>query len=135
MKVISIILNTMHGSCAEEKKSIEVLVPVMSDLVKINNEAMVILGILVAMLTEAFRDLSVYESYQGAISLSRSLVTLALALFMIKSASSPVLVANICFGLTRFATRSKALCESSLSMLPSSHQRGHNYDLRHKERP
>jgi len=60
MKIIRIILKIVRGSCAEEEKSIEVLVPVMSDLVKINNEAMVILGILVAMLTEAFRDHSVY---------------------------------------------------------------------------
>lgn len=56
MKIIRIILKIVRGSCAEEEKSIEVLVPVMSDLVKINNEAMVILGILIAMLTEAFRD-------------------------------------------------------------------------------
>lgn len=66
MKIIRIILKIVRGSCAEEEKSIEVLVPVMSDLVKINNEAMVILGILIAVLTEAFRDHSVYESYQGA---------------------------------------------------------------------
>lgn len=64
MKIIRIILKIVRGSCAEEEKSIEVLVPVMSDLVKINNEAMVILGILIAMLTEAFRDHSVYESYR-----------------------------------------------------------------------
>ena len=66
MKIIRIILKLVRGSCAEEEKSTEVLVPVMSDLVKINIETMVILGILVAMLTETFRDHSVYESYQGA---------------------------------------------------------------------
>ena len=66
MKIIRIILKIVRGSCAEEEKSIEVLVPVMSDLVKINNEAMVTLGILVAMLTEAFGDHSRYESYQSA---------------------------------------------------------------------
>ena len=66
MKIIRIILKIVRGSCAEEEKSIEVLVPVMSDLEKINNEAMVILGILVAMLTEAFHGHSVYESFQSA---------------------------------------------------------------------
>ncbi len=66
MKIVRIILNIVRGSCAEEEKSVEVLVPVMSDLLKINNEAMVVLGILVAMLTEAFGDHSTYESYQGA---------------------------------------------------------------------
>lgn len=66
MKLIRIILKIVRGSCAEEEKSIEVLVPVMSDLVKINIETMVILGILVAMLTDVFRDHSVYESYQDA---------------------------------------------------------------------
>jgi len=66
MKIIRLILKIVRGSCAEEEKSIEVLVPVMSDLMKINNEAMAILGILVAMLTEAFGDHGTYESYQGA---------------------------------------------------------------------
>ena len=66
MKIIRLILKIVRGSCAEEEKSIEVLVPVMSDLMKINNEAMVILGVLVAMLTEAFGDHSPYESYQEA---------------------------------------------------------------------
>ena len=66
MKIINIILEIVRGSCAEEEKSVEVLVPVMSDLIKINSEAMVVLGILVALLTEAFRDRSIYESYQGA---------------------------------------------------------------------
>lgn len=66
MKIIRIILKIVRGSCAEEEKSIEVLVPVMSDLMKVNNEAMVILGIIVAMLTEAFKDHGAYESYQGA---------------------------------------------------------------------
>lgn len=60
------ILKIVRGSCAEEEKSMEVLVPSMSDLMQINNEAMVILGILVAMLTQAFGDHSRYESYQGA---------------------------------------------------------------------
>ena len=66
MKIMRLILKIVRGSCAEEEKSIEVLVPVMSDLMKINNETMVILGILVAALTEAFGDHGTDESYQGA---------------------------------------------------------------------
>ena len=66
MKIFRLILKIVRGSCTEEDKSIEVLVPTMSDLMQINNEAMVILGVLVAMLTQAFGDRSCYESYQGA---------------------------------------------------------------------
>lgn len=66
MKIMRLILKIVRGSCAEEEKSIEVLVPVMSDLMKINNETMVILGLLVATLTQAFGDHGTDESYQGA---------------------------------------------------------------------
>lgn len=66
MKLIRVILKIVRGSCAEEEKSVEVLVPAMNDLMKVNNETMVILGILIAMLTDAFGDHSTHESYQGA---------------------------------------------------------------------
>ena len=66
MKLIRVILKIVHSSCAEEEKSTEVLVPTMSDLMKGNNEATVILGILVAMLTEAFGSHDPFDSYQGA---------------------------------------------------------------------
>ena len=66
MNLIRVILKIVRGSCAEEEKSVEVLVPTMNDLMKVNNETMVILGILVAMLTDAFGDHGTHESYQGA---------------------------------------------------------------------
>lgn len=68
MKLIRVILNIVRGSCAEEEKSVEVYVYAMSDLMKNYNEAEVILGILVAMLTAAFVDLGTHESFRGASS-------------------------------------------------------------------
>ena len=65
MKTISIILAYQFGACTKEEKCVKTALPAMDNLSKVNGETMVLIGILLAMLTEVFGDHSTYESYQG----------------------------------------------------------------------
>jgi len=65
MNNFNLLLNFKRGSCAEKEKSVKFCIPVMDSLSKVNSEAVFVLGVLIAMLTETFGDHGVFKNYQG----------------------------------------------------------------------